>query len=114
MKRLTVISACLVGMLALAASAQPLRGPDATEARADTACAALEDTAVEPQHPAERQATAARTPYAADFPEITLVPGRLGVILRALVREIRELAAAEREVLDSEVTRHNCTMEVVP
>ncbi len=114
MKRLTVISACLVGMLALAASAQPLRVPDATEARVDTACAALEDTAVEPQHLAERQAAAACTPYAADFPEITLVPGRLGVILRALVRENRELAAAAREVLDSAVTKHDCTMEVVP
>jgi hypothetical protein len=109
-----MISACLVGMLALAASAQPLRDPDVTEACADTARAALEDTVVEPQHPAERQATAARTPYAADFPEITVVPGRLGVILRALVREIRELAAAASEVLDSAVTKHDCTMEVVP
>jgi len=101
-KRSTVISACLVGMLALAATAEPLRGPDATEARADTACAALEDT------------VAARTPNAADFPEITFVPGRLGVIFRALVRRIREFTAAAREVLNSAVTRHDCPVEVVP
>ncbi len=42
------------------------------------------------------------------------VPGRLRVILRALVREIWELAAAVREVLDPAVTEHDCTLEVGP